>query len=237
VPARNSTRPRLVKAALTNGSITVKVHAGRDVIVEGRGAETRRREQTRNGLRRIDMPATGLEVTEEDNVITVRSTSQREEGVTISVPADTSLQLKSTNGKIEVDGVHGEIEASSHNEKVTLTNVSGNVLADSHNGDLKVVLTRIDPGKPLSFTTYNGDIDVTLPADFKANIKIRATNGDVYSDFDMKLSPGPAITEKSDAKEPRFRVRMDRIMTGTINGGGVDTTFNTYNGKIMIRKR
>jgi DUF4097 and DUF4098 domain-containing protein YvlB len=237
VPARNSSRPRLVKANLMNGSITVKAYAGKEVIVESRGGEKAGGAQTRDGLKRVDLPGSGgLEVTEEDNVITVRA----DHGVgnlTISVPPDTSLQLKATNGPIEVDGVHGELDVSSRNGRVTLTNVAGTVLADSHNGAVKVVMTRVDAGKPLSFSSYNGDVDVTLPADFKANLKVRADQGDLFSDFDLKLSAGQAVTEKSDAKDSRFRVRTDRTATGTINGGGAEATFTTFNGKIMIRKK
>ena len=34
VPARNTTHPRVLNVVTTHGSITVKVHSGRDVIVE-----------------------------------------------------------------------------------------------------------------------------------------------------------------------------------------------------------
>ncbi len=37
VPAGNSSRPRVIKANVSNGSITVKTHAGQDVIVESGG--------------------------------------------------------------------------------------------------------------------------------------------------------------------------------------------------------
>jgi DUF4097 and DUF4098 domain-containing protein YvlB len=237
VPARNSSRPRLVKANLTNGSISVKTYAGKEVIVESKDAARQKPEQTRDGLRRIQVPgAGGLEVIEEDNVITVRA-DKSNQNLLISVPVETSLQLKATNGDIEVDGVHGEIDVSSRNGKVTVTGVAGTVLADSHNGNVKVAMTRVDAGKPLSFSSYNGNVDVTLPADFKANVKIRANSGEVYSDFDMKLSPGPATTEKSDDRDARFRVRTDGTAIGTINGGGTEASFTTFNGKIAIRKK
>jgi DUF4097 and DUF4098 domain-containing protein YvlB len=237
VPARNSSRPRLVKANLTNGSIAVRTHAGKEVIVESREPQHQRQEQTREGLKRIHVPGGGgLEVIEEDNVITVRAGNVNQ-SLVISVPVDTSLQIKAINGEVEVDGVHGELDVSSRNGKVTMTNVAGTVLADSHNGSVKVVMTAVDAAKPLSFSSYNGDLDITLPATFKANVKVRANRGEMYSDFDMKLSPGPATTDKSDGKEARFRVRTDGAATGTINGGGPEASFTTFNGKIMIRKR
>ncbi len=236
VPARNSSRPRLVDAALTNGSITVKTYSGNEVIVEtsgNRGDHDRGRSY--DGLRRIDVPPGGLEVEEEDNTVTVRARSNPGVSLIITVPVNTSLRLKSTNGSISAEGVHGEIDASTTNGRVNLINVSGTVLADSHNGKVVVVMDRVDTGKPMSFSSFNGDIDVTLPADFKANLKLRANQGEIYSDFDMKLTPGSNLTERTS--EGRYRVRVERVITGTINGGGAEASFSTFNGKILIRKK
>ena len=238
VPARNTSRPRVVNVALTNGAITVKTHAAKEVIVETNAGRNRERpERTSDGLRRIDLPGRGLTVEEEDNTITVRSHAPGGNEITVTVPPDTSLQLKSTNGSITVTGVAGEIEANTVNGHVTLDHVSGTVVTDSHNGPVKVVMDRVTPGKPLSFSSFNGDIDVALPGDLKANLKLRAARGEIYSDFDIQLQPGQVVTEKSDSPEGRFRVRLDRSIEGKINGGGTDATFSTYNGTIRIRKK
>lgn len=45
VPARNTTRPRVVNATSTNGSITVKAYSGKEVIVETRGGKSRGRDR------------------------------------------------------------------------------------------------------------------------------------------------------------------------------------------------
>jgi hypothetical protein len=52
----------------------------------------------------------------------------------------------------------------------------------------------------------------------------------------MKLSSGQPQTTSGGA-EGKFRVQFDRTMYGTINGGGVEASFNTLNGKILIRKK
>ncbi len=116
-------------------------------------------------------------------------------------------------------------------------NVSGTVVADTHNGSLRVTMDRVDASKPLAFTSYNGPIDVTLPADFKANLKLRASQGEVYTDFDVKLLPGESITQPNNSPDGMYRVRTSKVINGTINGGGADATFTTYNGKILIRKK
>jgi DUF4097 and DUF4098 domain-containing protein YvlB len=187
-------------------------------------------------MKRIDLPR-GLDVEEEDNVITVRTDPGEMAHLTITVPVDTSLNLKSHNGSIAVDGVHGEIDASSHNGQITLANVSGTVVANAFNSALKVAMDRVDPAKPMSFSTFNGAIDVTLPADLKANVKIKTNHGDVFSDFDIKLTGGRPITEKNNTPDGKFRLRTDRTIYGEIDGGGPELSFQSFNARITIRKK
>ncbi len=237
VPVRNTTRPRVVKASVTFGSITVKTASGKEVIVETRpSGATSRAPRTFEGLRRIDLPR-GLEVTEEDNVITVKPSPLNRDGLVLTVPPDTSLQLNATHGGITVEGVHGDIQADSTHSDVKLTNVSGTVLANSTHGDVRVSMDRVDPGKPLSFTTVHGDIDVTLPDDVKANVKLSTVQGSIYSDFEIKMTSGQPITETSGTPDARFRVRIDRTINGTINGGGTEASLRTVHGRILLRKK
>ncbi len=238
VPARNSTRPRVLNAQVTHGSITVKTHAAKEVIVEAQSARSfsNREERSSDGLKRIDLPPRGLTVEEEDNVIQVRGGMSSPMSLVITVPADTSLHLGSTHGDVTVEGVHGEVEANSINGRITLTGISGTIVASTSNGSIKAVMDRVDPGKPISFSSNNGDVDVTLPADFKANLKMRSLRGSIYSDFEMKLTGGQPQTT-SGGQEGKFRVSFDRTMYGTINGGGTEASFNTLNGTIKIRKK
>ncbi|HTS65221.1 MAG TPA: DUF4097 family beta strand repeat-containing protein [Candidatus Acidoferrales bacterium] len=244
VPARNTGRPRKVTAHLMSGPVTVKAYSGRDVIIEATEAgkekdkdKDKSREPVPPGMHRIDLPSRGLQVEEEDNQITVR-TPMWPTGLVISVPPDTSLDLHTMSGAINVEGVKGEIVVDTMNGKASLTGVSGNVLAHSMNGSLVVTLDAADPSKPLSFTTMNGTIDVTLPADYKCNLKLSTGHGEVYSDFDVKLGGG-TITQSNATGDGKFVVNIDRdrTLTGTINGGGPEATFKTYNGTIYIRKK
>ena len=240
VPARDTTHARKVDVSLMGGSITVKSYSGKEVIVEaGGGGRHSRRDADRapDGMRRLDLPERGLSVEEANNVVTVRMQNAQQGELVISVPPDTSLKLRDLNGPIAVEGVKGELDVNSNNGRITLTNVSGSVLANTLNGALTVTMDSVDPNKPLSFSSLNGTIDVTLPADFKANVKLRTDHGEIYSDFDFKLGGGGAITEKNDTADGKFKVKMDRTITGTINGGGTEATFKTYNGTIYLRKK
>jgi hypothetical protein len=241
------TRPGLIKVNLFNGGITVKTHTGPDVIVEanttqrpGRGRRGPPAEAT--GLQRIDANASGLTIEEENNVMKIGTTKFGGScctNIELQVPARTNLNLQSLNGgEIVVDGVEGEIEATNNNGGLTLSNVAGSVVAHSLNGKMIVSLRQITGNKPMAFTSLNGNIDLTLPANTKANLKMRTDNGDVYSDFDIQLRPSdrkPAVDDNRKQGGP-YRIEIDKSVNGTINGGGPDFDLHTLNGNIYIRR-
>jgi len=225
VPARNSSH-RVVSCSLLNGAITVKTHAGNDVIVEG---ANHGHEEYQGGMRRIGESTRGLEVVQDGDVITVHD--QFGNGaVYLTVPVDTSLKLKTLSGGIDVEGVHGEVEVHTSNGHLTLTNISGTVSADSQNGPIKVIMDSVNSSKPLAFSTLNGVVDVTLPADVKADLTVKTNHGAVYSDFDVTLGANRTLNDRN-------RIRIDNTIRGTINGGGVDLTIHTLNGAVYIRKK
>jgi hypothetical protein len=83
----------------------------------------------------------------------------------------------------------------------------------------------------------NGKVDVAFPADFKANVVLKSDNGEVLSDFDVKLDQGkkPIIQDSRD-KGGKYRVQVEKAVYGTINGGGPEVQFKNFNGNIYIRK-
>jgi hypothetical protein len=243
VPFSDPSRPKMLKSNLLTGSITVRGYEGKDVIIEARsrGSESRRSVPKKaEGLRRIDAGALGINVEEQENVVRI-STAPAHHSVdlTIQVPTSTSLELRAVNnGTITVERVDGEIDVDNVNGPVKLMDVSGAVVAHALNGEVQVVFDRIRPGKAMSFSSLNGDIDVTLPADTKARVKMKSDNGDVFSDFDIKLEANSrSIVEEGRSGHGKYRVRLDKSVVGTINGGGPDMQFTTLNGKIYIRKK
>jgi hypothetical protein len=251
VPLRDPSRPARIQVSLMSGGITVRGADIKDVQVEARsrgerGGETDRRERhspmRADGMKRLDLPGNaGLDVTEEDNVVTIKTSSMnRAADLVVTVPRRSSLRLKCMNdGDIYVEQVDGEIDANNLNGKVTLKNVGGSVVAHSLNGAVFATLDRIDPGKPMSFSTLNGDIDVTLPDNLKANVRMKTDNGEIYSDFEVKLIAGPSMEGGKSGRQPdgSYHLRFDHALRGTINGGGPEFQFTSFNGQIYIRKK
>ncbi|MEM1259196.1 MAG: DUF4097 family beta strand repeat-containing protein, partial [Bacteroidota bacterium] len=155
----------------------------------------------------------------------------------VKVPKDFSLKLKTINdGDIHVQDVNGEMEISNINGDITLESVSGSVLANTTNGELKVSFNRISSGKDMAFSSFNGDVDITFPKSLKANVKAKSDMGDVYTDFDMALSKNEPQVDKNNSSG-KYRVKVEQWVKGTINGGGPEMLFKTFNGDIMIKSR
>lgn len=239
VPFRDNSRPRTLVVSLIQGSITVHGYSGNDAIVEGVSRGSHRRSTPPPGMHQIAPIGAGLDVTEDNNTITIHGGVMRSADVTVQIPAQTSLRLKTINGgKISVDGVSGDIEADNTNGSVLITDVSGSVVANSTNGKILVTLNKVTPNKNMSFSTLNGTVDLTLPADTKANLRMRTDNGDIWSDFDVKVEGShPPQVDDQRKSGGRYRVRMDKTIYGTINGGGPEIQLVTFNGTIYLRKK
>jgi DUF4097 and DUF4098 domain-containing protein YvlB len=228
-----------VKASLVNGGITIKGYDGKEVVVEAR-ARNRESARSDSTMKRIPVSGTGLSVEEENNEVRISTDSfMRAVDLSISVPIHTSLKLSAVNsGDIVVTGVDGELDVNDVNGSVTLNNVSGSAVAHALNGRLLATFSRVNPQKPMAFSSLNGDIDVTFPADLKANLSLKSDRGEIFSDFDVQVqaSTPQQIVEDGRGHGGKYLVKIDKAVHATINGGGPELQFTNFNGGIYIRK-
>ena len=234
-------KPCTIECGLVNGSITVKGYDGPTVIVEtaNRAQKLEEEGEKKGGMFRIPVNSSSLTVEERNNKVEIKTSSHlRAVDITIQVPRKANLNVSTVNsGNIEVTGVEGEIEAENVNGRVTLIDIAGSAVASTHNGNLKVTFTRITPGTPMSFASFNGDVDVTFPAVLDADVMFQSERGEVYSDFPVEKVDKPRQTvEKNRGDDGRFRVRIENAYYGKIGKGGPEFKFTNYNGGIYVRK-
>ncbi len=241
-------RPARIHAHVLIGGIVVRAGNTRGVTVETRAKPLGDNETPGPppppGMHRIDVGRADLKVEEQDNLVTVKTTAwalAHNSDLIITVPRRSSLQLKTLNGgDIYIEGVDGEIDADTLNGKITAKNVSGSVVAHALNGPISVTLDQVDATKPMAFSTLNGNIDVTLPDNVRANVRMKTDLGEIYSAFDVKLDPSSPETHTISG-QPRSgglaEVHIDHTLRGTINGGGPQYEFRSLNGQIYIRKK
>lgn len=235
-------KPGVLHVKQVAGAIHVVGYGGKDVVIDAVVRESRRRERDKpaaeaGGMRRLDN-ADSFELTavEKDNRVTVNNDSWRRAiDLTIKVPKSFSLQVGTVqNGDIVIENVSGELEISNVNGSIKLTDVGGSALLNTVNGSLTATFKAVTPNTPMAFSTVNGKIDVTFPANLKANLKLKSDMGAIYSDFDMALEkPAKPV---SSAQNGVYRISQDNWTQGKVNGGGAEISLKSLQGNLYVRK-
>lgn len=241
VPLSDPSKKGKLIVDINYGSITVNGTGRKDVLVKYTEAKEEKRRgdgEDNGGLKRIAGGGLDLEASENNNEVRVESTSwSNKVNLELEVPSAMSMELHTYNGgAIIVTNVTGSLELENYNGKISALNISGSVVASTYNGEITVTFDKYSEGTPMSFSTYNGDVSLTFPAATKASFKMKTQRGDIFTDFDMKVtSSGPVKTK--DTRSGTFKLVIDEWKRGDINGGGAETSLQTHNGSIYIRKK
>jgi len=164
--------------------------------------------------------------------------SPNDTDIQIRVPRRTSVKAGLVNGgDVEIDSVTGEHELSNVNGDVIATDISGSAVINATNGDVRATFTTVDAAKPMSFISFNGDVDVTLPANLAADLIVGSQQGDVFTDFDVVAQNDPPNVQQQGGPNRGKQIRVTHNTRYAIGGGGPDITLRTFNGDVMIRKR
>lgn len=242
VPLSSPGKPYTLKVQIVTGSIKVAGYDGKDIIINATPRKDDEEEEesktNENGMKRISS-ASGFEVTakEADNTVTVNTGNPNKAvDLEFKIPQDVKLKVGTVNdGEIHVENVRGELEVTNVNEQITLSNISGSVVANTVNGDIVVTFIKLDTNAPMAFSTLNGDVKITLPADTKANLKLKSDNGEIFSDFDVSIDKTPNKTDKISTPG-MYKIKKEDWVYGKINGGGAEMLMKNMQGDIYIKK-
>lgn len=139
---------------------------------------------------------------------------------TVLVPDGIKVLASTVNGDVRVAGATDEVIAESVNGRVEAVTQGGPVRASSVNGSVEARMRSVGSSARLDYQSVNGSVDLTFPADLKADVELSTTNGSVRSDFPISVN---------GSIEPRH-------LRGTIGGGGISLRVETVNGSIELRK-
>ncbi len=142
---------------------------------------------------------------------------------TVQVPRCARLAgITSVNGQITVDGVSGNIEASTVNGKTQIKGAAGDLKLSTVNGQIDAELSALARGQTVSLNGVNGQIGATLPADADADFSASTVNGHISGEF-------PSLVVKRDSPGRH-------TLKGTLGHGGAKVSAGTVNGSIRIRR-
>ena len=124
------------------------------------------------------------------------------------------------NGDLEVGGARGPVRASTGNGRIFVATAVGPVSASTGNGDIDVRMQSLSTNADMEFRSGSGAVRVTLPPDFNGDIDASTGNGELRTDFAIRLVG-----------------RLDpQHMRGTIGTGGRMIRLSTGNGRLELRK-
>lgn len=152
----------------------------------------------------------------------------------IQAPVGTTLQLKTVNGKAEVNDVSGDFDISSVNGRIQMENTAGAGAAHTVNGKITAAFAQ-NPQKHMSFKTVNGSIEATFQPALSSDVQVKTSNGGVFTDFEAAAVGGTA--PMGERRNGRFVYRSDQSGHFRIGSGGPELSFETLNGSIRILKQ
>jgi DUF4097 and DUF4098 domain-containing protein YvlB len=160
---------------------------------------------------RVDIEGSGSSVS-------VRAIPRRGEGdadFTITVPANTSLEVHAISADVDVSGVCGEATLGSISGGVTLRCGNGNVQIESVSGDVRA-------------------------SDVRGNLEISSTSGDVETqgvrgDVTARSVSGDVSLDRVDGQNVRAEtVSGDVGFSGPVHDGG-RYSFHSHSGDLTVR--
>ncbi len=217
-----------------SNSLTIEGYAGTEVIIEATDNNKELPEEA-EGLRIISAGAidnTGLSanVTLEENALKIKiPKSKYFSNFKLKIPKDLALSIKESGnnyGKWNISGMSDEIEVNTTYSTVNIKNVSGPLMARCGYGKITVVYDQVNPKKPNSISA-SGAVDVTLPSETKANLKLVSSYGDVFSDFDLK----EFIQPKEEEARPKVNRSTTKKGEDIISGNAKSPEAQAYESK------
>lgn len=159
--------------------------------------------------------------------------------VEIRVPRDSDLDLRSGDGNLRINDVRGKLQLETNDGDIRLDNAEGQLHANTHDGNVEVegrfdmvnvrtgdgnidahVSASQTPQPGWALRTGDGNIRLTLPENFAADINAHTGDGSVKVDFPLNSS---GTARESDVR-------------GKINGGGISIELQTGDGDVSVEK-
>jgi len=135
---------------------------------------------------------------------------------TISIPRGARIRkVELVNGKLVIEGVRAEINASIVNGSVTANGSAANLKLSSVNGPVSAQIAAL--GNLTDINSVNGPITLTIPSDSNAQFKASTVSGNIKTEFGIYVRHaryGPGASADAQIGQGGNRLELD-----TVNGG------------------
>jgi hypothetical protein len=219
VPLSRPDEPGVLIVHHHKGSLNVTGYDGTSLVVKASP-----RYESEAATQTVDLGA----VEKDNHVVLSVSPRHRTVDLDIMVPRRFSLRLKNDDsGTIRVQHLSGEIEVSNLNGDIHLIDVAGSALLDTVDGNIIAEFNSLTPGVPMAFTSLEGNLDITFPADARALVKTRADHGRIHNEF--ASAPAAETSPGDEAGQAPWTYTR-------INGGGPEIRLRSFYGHVRVRR-
>jgi len=133
----------------------------------------------------------------------------------IFVPKRIDLTLRTNNGGVNLEDVHGLMDFVTTNGGVSLKRVAGNVDGQTTNGGVRIELSGDGwDGEKCEVHTTNGGVTLLVPASYSAHLEAETTHGGVDIAFPVTVHGHIGTHIETDLGSGGKLIRV-----GTTNGG------------------
>ena len=159
--------------------------------------------------------------------------------IEITLPRDAGLDIHSGDGDLSVRGLKGEVSLSTQDGRIDADSLDGALRATSGDGNVHVqgrfdslslktgdgtISAQIKQGSQMvsawSVRSGDGDVELSLPDDFAADVDVHTGDGRISSDLPITLSGS----------------RDESSLRGKLNGGGPILSVHTGDGSVRLKR-
>ena len=165
--------------------------------------------------------------------------NMRSARIELKVPREAALDVHSGDGDLSVRGLRGEINLSTQDGRIEADSLDGALRASSGDGNMRVqgrfdslnlktgdgrIYVQIGQGSQMasgwSVRSGDGDVELSLPEDFSADLDVHTGDGRITSELPLTLSGS-----------------MDHSsLRGKLNGGGPTLSVHTGDGSVHLKR-
>jgi DUF4097 and DUF4098 domain-containing protein YvlB len=140
--------------------------------------------------------------------------------VTVHLPASMQIKAHSVSGDVSITGAQGDVYANSVSGDIRMDDLhASSIRAETVSGKVHVAIKELTGKGDLTFKSVSGDVVLTVPKPFDADVSMSTVSGDFQSDFSFTLSG-----------------RMQRRgMHARIGAGGRSLEVSTVSGDLRLR--
>jgi hypothetical protein len=208
-------RPVVSIQNVANGRIEVKsIPKTQEVVVTGSQLSNKIGVETEQADNRIDVTATVLDPS--------APAAELEENLSLTVPEETELQIRTQAGLIYVEQVMGDMKLESIAGDIHLKEVSGYIIVHSTGGSLICTLCA---GK-LEFSSISGNAQILQPT--LNTVNIMTTSGNILYDGDFFRTGLYTMKSGKGLVEVRFSSTDSFDLNAQTNLGTVDNRAEAF---------